>query len=58
MLSGVVAPLGLAMLFSATLSLAYLLMKRDEPTVQRDSLILFSVLFVFVGVRVLLPSGL
>jgi hypothetical protein len=50
-----VAPVGLAMLFSASISLAYLLFHKDDRNVQRDSLILFGVLFVFTGVRLLLP---
>jgi len=58
MLSGFVAPLGLAMLFAAALSLVYLLVKKDERTVQKDSLLLFAILFVFIGVRLLLPKQL
>jgi hypothetical protein len=50
-----VAPVGLAMLFSASISLAYLLFHKDDRNAQRDSLILFGVLFVFTGVRLLLP---
>jgi hypothetical protein len=58
MLSGFVAPLGLAMLFAAALSLVYLIVKKDEPSVQKDSLLLFAILFVFIGVRLLLPKQL
>jgi hypothetical protein len=50
-----VAPVGLAMLFSASISLAYLLFHKDDSNAQKDSLILFGVLFVFTGVRLLLP---
>jgi len=52
-----IAPLGLAMLFSASISLAYLLFRRKDPNVQTDSLILFAVLFVFIGIRLLLPKN-
>lgn len=58
MLSGYIAPLGLAMLFAAALSLVYLLMKKDDPDVQKDALLLFAILFVFIGVRLLLPKQL
>ena len=58
MLSGFIAPLGLAMLFAAALSLVYLMVKKDEPRVQKDSLLLFAILFVFIGVRLLLPKQL
>lgn len=58
MLSGYIAPLGLAMLFAAALSLVYLLTKKDDPDVQKDSLLLFAILFVFIGVRLLLPKQL
>jgi hypothetical protein len=58
MLSGFIAPLGLAMLFAAALSLVYLMVKKDEPSVQKDSLLLFAILFVFIGVRLLLPKQL
>ena len=50
-----VAPLGLAMLFCASIALAYLLFHGRDPRAQKDSLILFAVLFVFIGVRLLLP---
>ena len=50
-----VAPLGLAMLFSASIALAYLLFHGRDPRAQKDSLILFAVLFVFIGIRLLLP---
>ena len=56
MVSGFIAPLGLAMLFAAALSLVYLLVKRHEPNVQKDSLLLFAILFIFIGVRLLLPE--
>ncbi|MFN3889501.1 MAG: hypothetical protein ACK4MV_03815 [Beijerinckiaceae bacterium] len=52
-----IAPLGLAMLFSASIALAYLIFRRDDPNVQKDSLILFLILFVFIGVRMLLPNA-
>ncbi len=58
MLSGFIAPLGLAMLFAAALSLVHLMVKKDEPSVQKDSLLLFAILFVFIGVRLLLPKQL
>ena len=58
MLSGFIAPLGLAMLFAAALSLMYLTVKKDDPSVQKDSLLLFAILFVFIGVRLLLPKQL
>jgi len=50
-----VTPLGLAMLFSASIALAYLLFHRNDPKAQKDSLILLLVLFVFIGIRLLLP---
>lgn len=56
-LQNLIAPLGLAMLFSASIALAYLLFRRKDPNVQTDSLILFAILFVFIGVRLLLPKN-
>lgn len=50
-----IAPLGLAMLYSALMALAYLYFRRADPNVNRDSLILFAVLFFFIGIRLLLP---
>ncbi len=55
MFQHLIAPLGLAMLFSASIALAYLLFHKDDPRVQKDSLILFLILFVFIGIRLLLP---
>jgi hypothetical protein len=55
LLHGFIAPLGLAMLFSASISLAYLIFRRKDPNVQTDALILFGVLFFFIGIRLLLP---
>lgn len=52
------APLGLAMLFSALISLAYLIFRPDDPDVQKNSLLLFLILFVFIGIRLLLPTDL
>jgi hypothetical protein len=53
-----IAPLGLAMLFSALISLAYLIFRPDDPNVQKNSLLLFLILFVFIGIRLLLPHDL
>lgn len=50
-----IAPLGLAMLFSALISLAYMYFHSHEPDVQKNSLILFAVLFLFTGICLLLP---
>ncbi len=50
-----VAPLGLAILFSALMSLGYMYVHRHEADVQKNSLILFGILFVFIGIRLLLP---
>ncbi len=56
--ANLIAPLGLAMLFSASIALAYLIFRRDDPHVQKDSLVLFLILFVFIGIRLLLPHDL
>lgn len=55
MLERFVAPLGLAILFSALMSLGYMYVHRHEADVQKNSLILFGILFVFIGIRLLLP---
>ena len=57
MFQHLIAPLGLAMLFSASIALAYLLFHKDDRRVQKDSLILFLILFVFIGIRLLLPQN-